>query len=57
MYVFQFISLLQAEEQVIPSHLGKMLSVITYREVWTDIAELLIRQVCGTCIDTLPIFE
>ncbi|CAC5380788.1 Cilia- and flagella-associated protein 46 [Mytilus coruscus] len=34
----------KVEEQVIESHLGKVLSIITYREVWTDTAELLIRQ-------------
>ncbi|CAG2203029.1 Cilia- and flagella-associated protein 46 [Mytilus edulis] len=34
----------KVEDQVIESHLGKVLSIITYREVWTDTAELLIRQ-------------
>lgn len=36
------------QEETIESHLGKTLGKITYRDVWTDTAELLIRQVYQT---------
>lgn len=36
------------QEETIESHLGKTLGKITYRDVWTDTAELLIRQVQQT---------
>ena len=35
---------LQSEEKMI-SHLGKVLGAVQFRDVWTDTAEILIRQV------------
>ncbi|XP_065923991.1 cilia- and flagella-associated protein 46 isoform X6 [Magallana gigas] len=37
-------SVADTKEETIESHLGKTLGKITYRDVWTDTAELLIRQ-------------
>nr|XP_022339451.1 cilia- and flagella-associated protein 46-like isoform X3 [Crassostrea virginica] len=37
-------SVTDSKEETIESHLGKTLGNITYRDVWTDTAELLIRQ-------------
>ncbi|OWF46298.1 Tetratricopeptide repeat protein 40 [Mizuhopecten yessoensis] len=36
----------KSEDQPLTSHLGKVLSAVTFRDVWADMAELLIRQ-CG----------
>ncbi|XP_069140158.1 cilia- and flagella-associated protein 46-like isoform X2 [Argopecten irradians] len=36
----------KSDEQPITSHLGKVLSAITFRDVWADMADLLITQ-CG----------
>ncbi|XP_056005172.1 cilia- and flagella-associated protein 46-like isoform X7 [Ostrea edulis] len=38
------VSVIENKEETIQSHLGKTLGNITYRDVWTDTAELLIRQ-------------
>ena len=35
-------------ETKVESHLGKILGAVTFRDVWTDTAEVLIRQVSLT---------
>ena len=44
-------------ETKVESHLGKILGAVTFRDVWTDTAEVLIRQVGKTvqCFDEMMV--